>query len=405
MPEGFLGSTETSPGKYQEKDRVQDWSGQIQNPTYIPTYDKFVNGPDAQGNITHRNWDPYNRLTPSTAINLCANNYYQSVEEIYDGEGTPFDANMVRSYVRRFRVKTKYTTMGPAAACACPGIPMPYAPYIPGRPFEWDMYARAVRISARRERATENEFSSWIVQVDYSTQMPDGGPIPPSEIGLGFSGLGAQNKPWDEPPALEWDPETTTTTPLADKDGNPFVNSAGQPIYPAPPVEQGVAVLTIKRNWRFNSLYQSRLHVEKFSHVVNANAFVGASRGQVLSLPPKAVERYRGPLRYWEMTYRLKFKKGPQNWKGWLEHLFTHDTWQPKLLDAGMYEIKHVAGVPDPNRRLVPIFRAGVQVTQPVPLKNGRMANPTDPISAQNWLRFRYYAEEDFTDLIPTGKL
>lgn len=399
---------DTLPGRYQEVNRVQDWAGRTPGPSsYIPQYDLFVtSGPDAQGNVTHKGWDPYDRLTPATQINLCNNRYFESIEELFDGEGTPFDSNNVRTYVRRFRVKCRYTTMGPAAVCACPGIPMPYAPYIPGRSLEWDPYARAVRISARREKGGDNEFSSWIVQVDYSTQMPEGGPVPPSQIGLGFEGLGVQNKPWDLPPSLEWDPETTTTTPLADKDGKPFLNSALQPIYPAPPVEEGVAVLVVKRNWKFNSLYQSRLHVEKFSHVVNSTAFVGASKGQVLSLPPKAVERYLGPLRYWEVTYRLKFKKGPVGWKGWLEHLFTHDTWQPKLLDAGMYEIRNLWGVPDPAKRLIPIFRGGVQVTQPVPLKNGRAADPTEPIGADNWLRFRYYAEEDFTDIVlPPSKL
>jgi hypothetical protein len=380
------------------------------NPVYIPQDDLFYSGPDAQGNITHRSYDLFNRLEPKY-INLCNHPYFGGIEEIFDAEGTPFDASMVRTYQRRFRVLARFTTMGPGTVCSCPGVPMPYAPYVPGRGLEWDVYARAVRISARRERAQENEFVPWIVTVDYSTQMPDGGPIPPSQVQLGWSAQGAQNNPWNEPPSLEWDPETETTTPLADRDGKPFLNSAGQPMYPAPAVQEGVAVLVVTKNKQFNTLFQVRQYIEKYSHVVNADYFVGGVPGQVLSLPPKAVEVYRGPLRYWRITHRLKFKKGPAGWLGWLQNVagwianqgagaFGTETWQPKMLDAGFYQFRQGWFGTD-RTTLVPIFRGGVQVSQPVPLRDGKPAAP----GQETFLMFRYYPQESFADLIPTGKL
>lgn len=412
MSSGVLSNTGTAPGGFQGGtiDNVMgpgsSRAGTIDNVQYVRS--EYLDGPDAQPAITHRTWDPFDRLQPTSALKLCANAYFESVEEIFDGEGTPFDASGVRTYVRRFRVKTRYTTMLAAAVCSCPGIPRPYAPYVPGRRQEWDPYARVVQISARRELASSNEFTTWIVEVNYSTAMPDGGPLPTAMINLANYAAGAQNNPWDEPPTVEWDVDTATVTPLADRDGKPFLNSAKQLIYPAPAVEEGVVVLIITRNIGFTTLAKVRQYLEKYSFVVNSTAYLGASKGQVMSLPPKAVEMYRGPLRYWRVTHRLKFKPrndaGGQPQKKWLQHDpdHVHTSWQPKMLDAGMYEIRDGWFGPDPAGTLIPIFRGGQPVNYPVPLKDGKAAAAGD----EQWLQFKYYEEIDFSDLtLPAGKL
>lgn len=356
-------------------------------------------GPDAQQSIMHRSWDPFDGSQQAWNLNLCGHPLFQMIEELYENSGTPFDAGGVRTYTRKFKVITKHATLGPSAVCSCPGIPYPYSMYIPGRALEYDLLARAVRISAQREAGADR---SWIVTVEYSTQMPEGGPIPSGKIGLGWSTMGAQNAPWDEPPHLEWDPETTTKTPLADLDGKPFVNKAKQLIYPAPPVEDGVSVLVITKNVRFTSLEESRRYGEKFSYVVNKDVFVGGFAGQVLSLPPKMTEMYRGALRYWRVVHRLKFKKADTPILTWLQHLFPSETWQPKILNAGMYEIRQGWLGPDPAGTLVPIFRGGQPVNFPVPLTvDGTEALP----GQENWLNFRYYPSTTFGGLLLPSKL
>jgi hypothetical protein len=358
----------------------------------------FYAGPDAQGPMQHRTWDPGDAAVDGWRINLCAHPQFEWIEEIPPASGTPFSADMVRQFERKFRVMARYATLGPTAVCSCPGVPWPYSAYIPGRAGEYDLLARVVRISADREKATD--FRAWIVTVGYSTAMPEGGPIPAGLVDLGSVLKGAQNNPWDEPPHLEWDPETETKTPLADLDQKPFRNSAGQLIYPAPVVEEGVAVLVISRNMRFTTLEACRAHIERFSYVVNFNAFLGALRGQILCLPPKAVEMYRGPLRYWRFTYRLKFKKRESALVTWLQSIYPYDTWQPKMLDAGQFEKRESwLGFSD---ALVPIIKGGAAVNYPVPLKDGKEA----PVGTANWLNFKYYPEEDFSDLIlPDSKL
>jgi hypothetical protein len=373
-------------------------SAQVAIAPWTPNVQFQFAGPDAQANVTHRYYDPFDRRTPNTQYQICNHPYFNLVEELYDHEGTPFDAGGVRTYTRKFRVVATVTTLGPSMVCSCPGIPMPFAPYIPGRALENDMLARAVKISAKRMMA--DDYKTWIVTVEYSTAMPEGGPSPSSGTNLGWNRAGIQNNPWDEPPHLEWEPEVGTRTPTADLDQKPFVNSAGQPMYPAPAVEDGISVLVITKNARFNSLVAVRDHIERYSFVVNLNSFVGASRGSALSLPPRAVESYRGPLRYWRMTYRIKFKRRDTSW---LQGLFPADTWQPKILDAGMYQIRSIWGVPDPNKELIPIFKGNTQVNYPVPL-NGK-GQPAAP-GMEKFISFKYYPEVDFSDIIlPAAKL
>lgn len=367
------------------------------NPNYLA---KMFDGPDAQGPVMHRSWDPGDPSYAAWKINLCNHPCFVFIQELYELDGVPFDASMVRTYTRRFRVVTRYPMMGVSSVATCPGIPMPYSAYVPGRAQEFDLLARAVRISGKREDTKEH--TSWIIQVDYSTQMPDGGPVPTSAVQLGWSTIGIQNNPQDEPPHLEWDPETQTRTPLRDLDGKPFLNSAKQLIYPAPSVEDGVAVLVVTRNRVFASLEACRAHIEKFSYVVNSTTFLGALRGQALCLPPKAVEVYRGPFRFWRFTYRIKFKKRDTVSLTWFQDKFPNDTWQPKMLDAGMYEIRQGWFGPDPAGTLVPIFRGGQPVNYPVPLKDGTEAVAGD----EQWLKFKYYPEVDFGDVIlPVDKL
>lgn len=369
----------------------QNVEGVLQN-------DEIRGGYYAQGNIKNDNYDPFSYYEPASRLNLCASPYWEKIEETFSGAGTPFDAMTgVREYTRQFHVRVKVPDIGPALVCACPGVPMPYAPYIPGRRWEWDLQARAIKISAARRNPNDPaDWQEWVVTVQYSTNMPPGGPI--AGMDLGWNSVGPQNSPWDEPPHLEWDPEVTTTYPLADRDGNPFLNAAGQ-MHPPPPLEDGVAVLVVTRNWRFASLEQCKEHIERYSFVVNQAPFVGAAKGKVLSLPPRATEMYRGLIRYWRMTYRLKFRPTRRQWG---HDDFPDDSWQPKVLNAGQYQLKSVLGVPVPNT-LVPIYIGNQAVNYPVPLSGaGLRAEPGD----ENFLVYRYYDEVDFNDIIlPPWKL
>lgn len=354
-------------------------------------------GDYAQCGITGDPFGPYS----GTRVYLCNHPVFSTVEELTDDvDGTPFDSNGVRTYVRRFRVTCKINYIGPAGVCQCPGIPKPYAPYIPFRTVERDLQAKVVRISARRE--VQGDWQNWIVTVNYSTEMPAGGrPAGVTELGSFFNGT--QNNPWDEPPYIRLETEDTQAVPDVDRDGLAYLNSATQPFTPPFSLPDGLTGMVIRRNERLPTLEAAVNRVEQFNYAVNSVVYLGRPVGAVLSKVESAEEVYRGDLRYWVFVYRLRFKKKellPNGQDLW--------TWQPRILDAGLYRFRKVLGIPLKDQPIVPITRGGLPISYPVPLDgNGgvAVADANGKITPV-YIRRKHYREEDFNPLtLPTGKL
>lgn len=282
--------------------------------------------------------------------------YFLSIEELFEGKtGTPFSASGVRKYTRRFLVIVKTNLLGPAGVSSCPGVPMPFAPYTPNRREEWDLLAVAVDISA--DQADRDDWQKWIVTVQYSTEVPPGGPTF-LKTGLGNARSGTQQNPWDEPPAVEADVENETTYPVQDLDGKAYTNSADQPFTPPYARPSGYRVYTATRNEK-KADFETRL--EDYVYVVNSTTWKGYQPGYVLCTGGRGPLLYRGAVPFYRVTYKFLCKKRVQLPDG----TFTPG-WQPRILDAGMFQrdtLFGIAAIPD---TLVPIVQFGHQVNQPV---------------------------------------
>lgn len=373
--------------------------------------------PYAQSDVRQDPWD--NRVafasTPTSVKLLIPQNpYFRMVEELFDDvEGTPFDAGGVRTYTRHFLVTAWTNLVGPMQVAKCPGIPVPYAPYIPYRVAEYDLAARCIRIGARRR--IQGDHQQWLVRCDYSTLLPPGGhPNKLTDVGWPDSTVGFMNNPWDEPPHIEIDPETTTRIPDLDRTGKAYLNSVQQPFASPVSVDGATSCVVVTRNFRHLGTMTAMLdHVEQYSMSVNSDTFMGRPPGTVRLDPIKMVEMYRGRARFWRVVYRFRFKRrvplpsvGTEPGVG---NLSTWDTWQPRVLDNGMFRYRVVFGAKMKSLPPVPIMRSGHPVSFPVPLDGDGGEAARDPGTGKvtpYYHQFTEYESRPFTPLaLPAYKL
>lgn len=287
--------------------------------------------------------------------------FVKPAEEMFENrEGTPFNGQSFdRDFTVDFLVQVKIPGVTELIVCQCPGLPLPWTPH------PSDLAALCIRLSGKRKE--KNDWQFWIVTAKYSTTMPRGGPL--SQKGDPDSTpdnpKSDQNNPENDPPDIEWDFEQYQWAPEYDLDRKAFVNSAQQPYAPAKTFEFADQVLMISRN----ELNFNRKVASQFSMSVNNAPFLDAEPGTVLCMPIKGRVMWRGSIMFWRVSYRLRF--GTQSLDGSLR------AWDPiELLDAGLMEIKPVAGQKD-KFELVNIKNNGVAVSQPVCLDGqGRQAKP-----------------------------
>lgn len=385
--------------------------GTLAYPTF-PVYDsEYVNIVSEQfltNNIPHsqgpKGGDPFSRLRPGEKIVFDPDlEYFKSIEELFEGRtGTAFSSDMNREFVRRFLVEVKnVNTVGPSTACSCPGVPLPFAPYIPQRPEEWDYQAVVVNISAAQKES--DDWSFWIVTVRYSTQVPAGGPTF-RKTGLGNALSGPQVNPWEEPPSIEADVEIETEVPNQDLDGRPYSNSAEQPFTPPYSCQNGYRAYTLIRNERVID-FENR--PEKYIYVVNSTPFKGYAEGYSLCTGGRGQKLWRGMTPYYRVTYKILCKD-----KNELPSGDFSAGWQPRILNAGMFQRKTLFGIDDIiGSTMVPIAPAGIPVTQPVLLNEfGQIQETKYPgdyvvVALQNklipiWLNFRQFRSVELNDLL-----
>lgn len=342
---------------------------------------------------------------------IANNRFFSFIDELFAGRrGTPFSADMKRDYVRRFRVTVKEKDIAAVSVCSCPGLPWAYSPYQTATGTEYDLLALLVKMTAEPEH--EDDWQNWIVTCEYSTELPAGGgatgggaaggPVGTGgnlgQVGRPNQGSGALNNPEMEPPELDWDFEVVQRHRPKDLDGRPYVNSAGQPLTPAPSQEEVYAVL----NYTRNELAFDRSVATKYAFAVNSKVFLGASPGRAQCLPPKARKVWRGSLGYWRVNYRIRFLSET-----------SENRFQPEYLDQGLMEIDPVSG----GLRNI-LLKGGVPASQPVLLDGaGRKAVSAREQSALNgdnppvgdteitptFLSFRTYPSLDLNTLLQKG--
>lgn len=284
---------------------------------------------------------------------------FELVEEIHASRGgNPFNPDGSRTYSRIWRV---LLTVNPnnrfksaIEICNAPGIPPPYSIFFNPETGEADFNAFSIRYVPEKEHGQSDEWRTWLVRVEYSTQITEGGL--PLLVGFGDEG-GFQNQPWLERPVVRWDKDTIHRAYGADLDGKPFVNSAGQPFHPAPTFEVGRAVLVLTRNEEF----VSRSAISGFAYATNSAAFLMAPIDTVRCDPIIAEQQFRGATPYWRVTYRLVFN-GPKNPGN--NALVDLESWQPNFLDAGTMRKQTTLGIPFGGQP-IPIYSPTGPVTTP----------------------------------------
>lgn len=333
---------------------------------------------------------------------------FESVDEIFSGRsGTPFSMDGKREYVKNFRVIVKNKYIGPMAVCAAPYIPLPYSIYQSGNGLEFDLLALLVNKQAKLQN--EDDWKVWIVTCTYSTVMPEGGaPTDPGDPGVPGSpetgGRGAANNPELEPPDIEWDFEVVQKPLSEDLEKQAFLNTAKDPITPAPVFEVAYPVLSITRNQNSFDWEEAR----KYAFALNSDKFLNAEPGQAQCLPPRGRMTFRGPLKYWRVSYKIRF-----NFDDTTRENFPSEPvlpvgqtykvgWHPRFLNVGVHELIF-PGPNDPPRLKKRAISDGGQITTEPQLldRNGRRILPdADGKVTPYYLTFRVYPSVPFAPLL-----
>ncbi len=346
---------------------------------------------------------------------------YGKIDEIDEQgtrEGTYWSAEGHRNYVRTFLVEVLHDIaednkyLGATQVCNAPTIPLPGAPYI--TPQEQDLAAVAVKISAKRVQPDSRYW--WLVTVEYSTQMPEGGiqvgDLPDSPQDANSVANNPELRPWH----IEWDSKIVMESPPSDLYGFPFWNSARQPFSPPPQIERARAVLLIVNNLRTFS----RQDVTRYSYVCNSDTYFGCLPGTVLSHPPRATLAWYGNISYFRVRWMLEFggtlpeTATKTNYNFWLQGI---DPPEPpvdpttleymdsiSLLNQGLCRLQSNPSAPNFGRP-VPIYVQNHPISQPDLL--GTDGQPVPPDSsgyrAPNYLKFRTRRRVPFTAIFTSG--
>lgn len=321
-------------------------------------------------------------------------------ENINTRTGGSFGVRGQRQQTRKFRVVTTNAEYGPNEICQADNLPGPYDPFVANGGTTLDLATVCVQLIADLDpQAQEDSRFHWIVTAVYSTEVPAEGI--PTVTRWGDDPVGSQNNPWQEPPHYRWESETIQRTPPNDLDGYPFVNSAGQPFSPPLTFEMSRPVLILTRNqetfdWSVANLY---------AFAVNEDLFMDYPPGTVQCFPIHAELDHRGSIPFWRVSYRLRF--GIATYNPEIDD-FEVESFQPKILDAGMCAIKYLVfgrGTPAPI-----VGYGGLPVNQPVPL-NGlgqQLLSVPDPVRG-GWMiepvyrSFRVFPSKPFAPILTTG--
>jgi len=266
--------------------------------------------------------------------------FFKSCDELSVGRsGTPFDISGEREYLRRFRVVVKFKGMSAISVCMCPLLPIPGSLYVTPSLTEYDTQALAVKFTAKQEFDDEASWDKWIVEVTYSSKLPDKGfPTTPG-YGNHTSGQGgAQTNPEQDLPEIEWDYQEVQMSPQYDLDRKAFLNTANKPFSPPPQFPVAYMILSYSRSeLKFDPIKGAR-----YANALNSDNFFGFPPQTVQCLPIKAKLKWRGRLSYYSISYKFKFSYIVDNPKD-ADYQMSHDgqpiglrKMQPRILSKGM---------------------------------------------------------------------
>ncbi len=213
-----------------------------------------------------------------------------------------------RKYRRHFIVDTGNETLGPAYVMSLGGLPALFAPYAYGG--ESDAGALVTNRDFKRRSGARH---IWDVEIEYSTKSLE---------------PGQQNdNPTERPPDVAWESERVEEVADLDRNGNPILNTAGQPYDPPLMRDYKLRTLVYTRN---EPTFDWSLSLD-YEDTINSSTFLGkpAFTWRVLDIDARRAFE-EGEL-FWVVTYRLQYKR--RGWKRKVMSLGFKDKDGKEILD------------------------------------------------------------------------
>lgn len=237
-----------------------------------------------------------------------------------------------------------------------------------------DIQCGEVKLLAGRRQRVEVTVSFGPYDPSQDQQM---GPVGPDGV----------RDPFSAPPAVRAYGEAEEEALTVDRDGEPILNSAGEPFLdPVPTRPRNTLVIEVTR-WERRFTYERILD---FKDHVNATDWLGWPSGSLLVKDIQPSRQFLDDvgLVAWEVTYRFAYRPDMVVDDGG-EDVVIFSGHAAKFLDAGLREKR--------GGTTQPILRGIAPVTSPVCLKeDGTAAGPDDP---PNYKYHHVYPEAEFADL------
>lgn len=192
-----------------------------------------------------------------------------------------------------------------------------------------------------------------------------------------------QDDPVDQDPIISGGGTDFRRVPTKDKDGNPIITSAGEPITDLQ-VDDSRATLFIQKN--FNTIDPDQY--AEFTNAVNTQTFFNRSARKWKLRKPRWQQRFRGDdTPFYTVTF--EFDAAPTHGN--------NKTWDLDILDRGTYYVDNNGA----KHRFQDAKGRDLRMGN-LDGSGDKLADGIDPVHIVP--AFRYYPEKDFADLnIPTS--
>jgi len=209
-------------------------------------------------------------------------------EEPDSPTGGDVQENLGRTYKRKLLIDTG-TPLGIIGVMALADVPKLFAPFrdIDGT---IDYGALCTKRDFKRKKGT----TVWEAALDYATKHLD------EEQ--------QKKNPLERPPEVSWEGERLEEVADLDRNGNPILNTAGQPYDPPLMRDYKLRTLVYTRNEAAYDDAQARAYED----LINTDPFLGEAAYKWRVLDINARRAFEEGVKFWVVTYRIQFKK-----KGW----------------------------------------------------------------------------------------
>ena len=277
-----------------------------------------------------------------------------SVGEVYEDRSTKIGIYLKRDHTRRFIAVTN-AGEGSYAVASAAGVPAI------GSAHPEDAVALCVDVDAK---VVGSEPNVWNISCKYTNDLPE------EDID--------DDDPTSQRPVSDWSFEEMSRYASEDRDGNPILNSAGDRYEDPIEIVDSFPTLSIK----VNKLSFSAADAYAYNNSVNSDTYRGAAPG-TLRVRITASEQWNGDSAYWACNYVFRYNP---------------NGWQPKILEAGLYQKVLSSRIPCYVKGVTP--HDSEAVTHPVPLDaDGMQIDPNTLPAAAVYTQWNVLPELPYAGL------